>query len=240
MKKNKVFIIGLHKTGTTSLAYFFKKLGYLVTGPDTHLVAQIEKNNFREVNRFLDAYDVFQDDPWYMIYPYLYRKFPRAKFILLERNESDWIKSVQSFYGVDRYNNAVRRKFYGSANTLKYEKEYLHKYRSHTNEVKEFFKNNDNFISISIANDDDAVKLQQFLNLRLQFTSFPHKNKTPKTNKELKRRRVKNKIKDGFGLKRFIKKNLKKRLGYKNYIQLRTTIRYYRTKARRFLVKLFK
>lgn len=240
MRKDKIFIVGLHKTGTTSLAYFFERLGYLVTGPDTHLVAEIENNNFKEINNFLEKYDVFQDDPWYMIYPYLYTKFPNAKFILLERCESDWIDSVQRFYGEDRYNNAVRRKFYGNANTIQNKKEYLQKYRSHNKEVKNFFSNKENFISISIANDKDAIRLQKFLNFKIKFTSFPHKNKTPNTIKEVKQRKIKNKLKNGFGLKQFIKKNLKKRLGYKRYIQIRTTIRYYRTKFKILMVTLFR
>ena len=239
MKQSKIFIIGLHKTGTTSLAYFFEKMGYLVTGPDTHLVAQIENDNFKEVDRLLTTYDVFQDDPWYMIYPYLYQKYPEARFILLERNKLEWIKSVQRFYGEDNYNNAVRRKFYGSANTIQNEEAYLSKFTKHNEEVKDFFSNEDNFISISIANDADVIKLQKFLNKPIKFKSFPHKNKTPKTKSEKKNKQIIMLLKGGFGLKTFIKKELKAILGYHNFIKLRTQIRFFNSKTRRFFLKLF-
>ena len=239
MKKNKVFLISLHKTGTTSLANFLEKMGYLVTGPDTHLFIQAINNDYMEIDRFLDRYDAFQDDPWYMIYPYLYKKFPSAKFIFLERNENKWIKSVQNFYGENKYNNAIRRHFYGDANTISNKDTYLKKYRLHEQQVKNYFKSRGNFISISISNNEDAIKLQKFLGEPVRFTSFPHKNKAPKTKLERKEKRLKMLLKGGFGLKGFIKKQLKFFLGYQNFIKFRTQIRLVNSKTRRFFFKLF-
>src|SRR5690554_614367 len=219
MKKNKVFIISLHKTGTTSLSRFFEKMGYMVTGPDTHLFKPMLQGNYEEIDVFLNQYEVFQDDPWYMIYPYLFQKFPNATFIYLEREENSWIQSVQRFYGKDRYNNTIRRYFYGSADTISNKDAYLKKYRDHNKEVKDFFNAKGNFITISITNDKDAIRLQKFLGEPIRFQSFPHKNKSPRTNKEKKNKQFKKLIKGGFGLKLIIKTQLQKILGYDEYIE---------------------
>lgn len=239
MKKNKVFIISLHKTGTTSLTRFFEKLGYLVTGPDTHLFAPMLNNDYEEIDEFLKRFDVFQDDPWYMLYPYLYEKFPNAKFIYLERDEISWIKSVQKFYGRNKYNNAIRRYFYGSSDTISNRDDYLKKYRLHNREVKDFFKLKENFISISISNNKDAIRLQKFIGEHVRLHSFPHKNKAPSTKTEERTKKIKKLFKGGFGLKNFIKTQFKRILGHNEYIKFRTKVRWYRSKIRVFFLKLF-
>ena len=239
MKKNKVFIISLHKTGTTSLAHFLGKMGYLVTGPDTQLFRPAINNDYYEVDKFLQQYDAFQDDPWYMLYPYLHTKYPNAKFIFLERSENEWIDSVQNFYGRDRYNNRIRKYFYGSADTILNKDLYLEKYRRHNIEVKKYFKNRNNFISISISNNEDVVKLQRFLGAPIKFTSFPHKNKAPKSKKEIIKKKTKKIIQGGFGFKNLIKNSLANSLGHEKFIRLRTIIRLAKAKTRVFFNKKF-
>ena len=113
-KQEKVIIVSLHKTGTTSVALFLEKLGYLVTGPDTNLYYDSMKGDYATIDYFLKKYDAFQDDPWYKIYPYIKEKYSSAKFVFLERSPSSWLESVQAFYGADRYNNKVRHDFYGA------------------------------------------------------------------------------------------------------------------------------
>lgn len=240
MRKNKIFIISLHKTGTTCLSRFFEKMGYLVTGPDTHLFTPALNNDYKEIDKFIKCYDVFQDDPWYMIYPYLYKNFPNAKFIFLERDETSWIKSVQNFYGRDKYNNANRRRFYGDADTISNKTDYLKKYRFHNQQVKDYFKSRDNFISISISNNSDAIKLQKFLGEPIRFKSFPHKNRTPKNIREKRNRKFIFMIKGGFGMKFIFKKQLQYILGYDNFIRFRTQIRLFKSKFRVFFIKLIK
>ncbi len=238
MKKDKVFIISLHKTGTTSLSRFFEKMGYLVTGPDTHLFMPALNNDFKEIDKFLNRYDAFQDDPWYMIYPYLHKKFPNAKFVFLERDETLWIKSVQNFYGRDKFNNVVRRNFYGDADTISNKDIYLEKYRCHNQEVKDYFKSQGSFITISISNNKDAIRLQKFLGEPIKFKSFPHKNKASKNLAEKRNKQLKMMIKGGFGLKVIMKKQLRHVLGYNNFIKLRTQIRFVKSKSRIFILKL--
>ena len=95
----KVFCIGFHKTGTTSLAEALRMLGYSVTGP-----------NFVEDKRILDQalalalevtnrYDAFQDNPWPILYKEMDEAYPGSKFILTTRPTDRWIRSVVKHFG---------------------------------------------------------------------------------------------------------------------------------------------
>ena len=78
--KAKVFCIGFHKTGTTSLELALKKLGYRVTGSfgtkDPDIAGKVHDMAYAMV----PEYDAFEDNPW----PILYRE-------LDERCGSRWI-----------------------------------------------------------------------------------------------------------------------------------------------------
>lgn len=240
MKKSKVFINSLHKTGTTSLSRFLEKLGYLVTGPDTHLFIPAIQKDYDEIDRFLNRYDAFQDDPWYLIYPYLERQHPTAKFVFLERDENSWIKSVQNFYDRDRYNNSVRRVFYGNADTIASKNLYLDKYRSHKKEVFDYFKNRENFISISIAENNDAIRLQNFLGEPVRFKSFPHKNRAPTKKNDTIKKGFRFMVYDGLGFKQFAKRQLFRILGPDEFILFRSKIRFIKAKGRVFFLNFLK
>jgi len=239
-EREKVVIVSLHKTGTTSVANFLEDLGYLVTGPDTNLYYDVMQGKYENVDSFLSKYDAFQDDPWYKIYPYTSERYPNAKFIFLEREETSWLESVQKFYGSDRFNNKVRHDFYGATNTIANGKMYIDKYRSHREDVFRFFESADNFISIDVRKDADAIRLQDFLGLSVKFSHFPHANKTPMTKAEVDAAKKKRYIRSYFGLNKVVKKVLKAVFGYERYIAMRSAIRLRRAKFRVLKKRIFK
>ena len=55
--KTKVFCIGFHKTGTTSMAVALKQLGYKVTGPNGVNDPDIEKNVRSMAYNLVDEFD---------------------------------------------------------------------------------------------------------------------------------------------------------------------------------------
>ena len=71
--KTKVFCIGFHKTGTTSLETALTKLGYKVTGcfgtKDPDIANKVHEMAYAKVDKF----DALQDNPW----PILYRELDR-------------------------------------------------------------------------------------------------------------------------------------------------------------------
>ena len=59
----KVFCIGFHKTGTTSLAVALRQLGYRVTGHNGVSDADIAEKVYEMAYGLVEQYDAFQDNP---------------------------------------------------------------------------------------------------------------------------------------------------------------------------------
>ena len=98
----KVFNIGFHKTGTSSMGRALQKLGYRVCGA---VGLDEEGLNDERVERIAQAYlpdfDAFQDNPWAVLYPRLDGWCPGSKFILTVRSVESWIASATRNFGAD-------------------------------------------------------------------------------------------------------------------------------------------
>ncbi len=81
MMHNKIFIVGLPRTGTTSLCSFFLDAGYRVAH------TAYTKEVFEQA-------DVIADLPIFSDYRRLDRLFPQSKFIYLNRCLDDWLPSI--------------------------------------------------------------------------------------------------------------------------------------------------
>ena len=77
VRSTKVVGIGLPKTGTTSLGYCLRRLGYKHRTYDMHLAAKVKTNQVPEVMREAEKYESFEDWPWFMLYREFDQKFPR-------------------------------------------------------------------------------------------------------------------------------------------------------------------
>ena len=93
IKETKIIVLGLPKTGTSTLAVMLRMLNYKVTGPN--ILLKKHTNNFEEVfNRF----DAFQDYPWCFVWKD-YLMYENIKFIVLKRDKEAWWKSFYESYG---------------------------------------------------------------------------------------------------------------------------------------------
>jgi hypothetical protein len=101
----KIFEIGVMKTGTTSLGKAYEILGYKQMGWNAELFDQWQLfKNYEDLFQVIDQYDAFHDGPWHNVdYKILDAKYPNSKFILLERDEESWIKSVE-YHTSPQYN----------------------------------------------------------------------------------------------------------------------------------------
>ncbi|RBW45599.1 hypothetical protein DS885_09910 [Psychromonas sp. B3M02] len=203
-KDEKIFIIGKNKTGTTSLKEVFKSLGYIVGNQAKAelLIDEYEREDFDSILDYCDTAEVFQDIPFSMpdTYKHLYKKYPNAKYILLERESPEiWFNSLLRFHqklvnngnpitANDLKNFEYRKKgflwqsaqiVYGIDETTLYDKDtYIQKYNSYNQEVKEFFKDKNNFLSLVLSHQDTAEKLAVFLDRKVADIKIPHLNKS--------------------------------------------------------------
>ena len=95
---NKIFEIGVMKTGTTSLGSAFDILGFKRCGwsPKIAKLFKESQNDYEILFNEINKYDAFEDGPWHDCdFRILDKKYPNSKFILLERDDTSWIRSLE-------------------------------------------------------------------------------------------------------------------------------------------------
>lgn len=176
----KVFGIGLNKTGTTTLGRCGEILGFRHTGCDRKLLQDVvQRNNFSEVERIVLKYDLFEDWPWPLIYRQLDQMFPGSKFILTVRKSEDaWLNSLKGHSLKTSPIKHCRKLAYGFSYPHKHEVEYLKFYRSHNTNAREYFNNRSkDFLELCWENGDGFERLCDFLNVDVPNCPLPHANR---------------------------------------------------------------
>lgn len=173
--KNKIFCISFQRTGTTSTGQFFKDHNFKVatfsvskSNKWTHLWIKKEYHKIFWSLDFL-VHQVFEDDPWWCndFYKELYYRYPKSKFILLERDANKWFDSMISHSkGKNLGNTYIHSILYNRLDefrTLNIDKDkwfdkdirnllplnenhrqhYINIYKTRNEEVKKFFTTND-------------------------------------------------------------------------------------------------
>ncbi|MFW9788625.1 MAG: sulfotransferase family protein [Candidatus Thorarchaeota archaeon] len=172
----KIFGIGFHKTGTTSLAEALKILGYTVTGPNGVRNPNIATEVLDIAADLVARYDAFQDNPWPIIYKELDVRYPGSKFILTIRPPEDWIRSAVRHFGTT--NTAMREWIYGVGHPAGHEDIYINRFNKHNRDVQEYFKDRpDDFLVMNLPAGDGWEKLCRFLGKELPDVDFPFANK---------------------------------------------------------------
>ncbi len=176
--KRKVFCIGFHKTGTTSLELALKKLGYRVTGCFGTRDPDIAEKVHEMAYAMVEEYDAFEDNPWPILYRELDQHFPNSKFILTRRPAADWINSQVKDFALAQ--TPMRRWIYGEdAGCPKGNEDiYIERYERHNRDVLEYFSDRpDDLLVFDLPKGDSWDKLCSFLGLEVPSEAFPHANK---------------------------------------------------------------
>jgi len=176
--KPKVFCIGFHKTGTTSLELALKKLGYRVTGSfgtkDPDIASKVHVMAYAMVDQF----DAFEDNPWPVLYQELDQRYPGSKFILTRRPAAAWIQSqLRDFASTE---TPMRRWIYGedAGCPAGNEDTYIARYERHNHEVLGYFGNRtETLLIFDLPKGDGWNKLCPFLGCEIPDEPFPHANK---------------------------------------------------------------
>ena len=172
----KVFCLGFHKTGTKSMAFALKELGYRVTGPNGVQDPNIASNVLSMAFELVPKFDAFRDNPWPVIYRELDAEFPSSKFILLLRDPASWINSQVQHFG--RNETPMRKWIYGVGCPEGNEQVYLDRFNAHNDDVPAYFKDRpQDLLVMNLAHGDGWEKLCPFLGTQILTTPFPHANK---------------------------------------------------------------
>lgn len=179
---NKVFEIGVMKTGTSSLGKAFEILGFKHKGWDAKLYEKFcqEKSPNVLINE-LEKHDAFEDGPWHDVdYKWLDMKYPGSKFIVLERNTLDWLRSMQRHH-VREFNPTIPDAYLDdrwinpSDNFLLSE---IQRKQNKYQEIENYFQyRKSDFLRLNICMGNDRwSKLCNFLNRPIPDEPFPFLN----------------------------------------------------------------
>lgn len=177
-EKPRVFCVGWHKTGTSTLGLALIELGYSVLGARLDMVHPLRRGELESVLNLAGEYDALQDVPWAALFRELDERYPGSKFILTERDEKTWLASASRHFGRTRI--PLHDWLYGEGSLVGNEDRYLERYRRHNREVREHFLGQDNrLLVMNLAQGDGWRELCAFLDDPEPPCRFPHTNKSP-------------------------------------------------------------
>jgi hypothetical protein len=182
----RIFGIGMHKTGTTSLHHALKILGY----SSAHWTnAHWAKAVYDEMDQFdrsstLERTYAATDLPIGLLWYRLYCAYPGSKFILTMRGDDDWLRSVESHWNpetnkfrhqwdTDPFTHRLHRLVYGRKTFDPLV--FLSRYIQHYSDVREYFSHN-HPESLLVMREHRWDELCSFLNLPIPDQPYPRLN----------------------------------------------------------------
>ena len=177
--RTKVFCIGFHKTGTTSLYAALTTLGYRVSGTFCHKMSaeDIAKNGASLCIDRMQEFDAAEDMPWPHFYRDLDKAYPGSKFVLTTRDKDAWFRSIDNHFG--HQETPLNASAYGAsfAKARDNKDHWQSVYAQHYEDVRNYFKDRpDDLLELDLAAGDGWQKLCPFLDQDIPSTPFPVKN----------------------------------------------------------------
>lgn len=173
----KIFGIGLNKTGTKTLGSCLKTFGLKHKTYDLELLESFSKGDYNSIFQIVDEFDSFEDWPWPLIYKELDEKYENSKFILtIRKDQNTWYNSLCKH--AQRTGPTKARKIaYGYFMPEENRKAHLFIYNSHNESVINYFsQRKDKLLVVCWENGDSWEKLCNFLNFPIPLVNFPHEN----------------------------------------------------------------
>lgn len=156
-KFNKVFCIGLNKTGTTSIHFAFQKLGLRSFHGGT----------------FDSRIDAFSDGRYYRHFKELDHLAPNSKFILNTRDLRGWVESRIKHC----LNNHTNPGWEGTRVDEDIIRGWIKEREMHHAQIYDYFADRpDDLLDFDVCGGDGYNKLSKFLDLPCVGTPFPREN----------------------------------------------------------------
>ncbi|MFO1091860.1 MAG: sulfotransferase [Planctomycetaceae bacterium] len=181
----KVFGIGFHKTGTSTLGRALRTLGYRVQKgrafnhprkPSIPEPVTLDKV-WDLVRPMIPLYGAFEDNPWPLLFQHVDQAYPGSRFVFTYRDSDRWIRSALRYFGAKT--NAThdllyeRPKFRIAGN----EDIALARYERHNMEVLDYFHNRPgDILQWNLEADPRWEPLCEFLGCPVPERHFPHAN----------------------------------------------------------------
>lgn len=191
-KRGKLFVVGWHKTATTSISRALDSLGIACW----HFPYQLYPNLSKGVLdfRLLASWSAAADMPIPLVYRDLHRFFPNAKFILTVRETGAWLQSVKrmfeigntprerlgdrSFWDVEtetKYTHFIHEAAYG---TRMFDQAlFTERFERHNRDVRRYFRPWPNqFLELDVSGGLAWQPLCEFVKCAEPKNAFPRLN----------------------------------------------------------------
>ena len=174
MERQKVFGIGFHKTGTSTLKSALAMLGYTFAERFRVDGEVVEHDLVERALHIAGEVDAVQDNPWPLLYRDLDNVFPGSKFILTIRDTDEWwISLVRHFGGKS---TEMRTWIYGVGDPEGQEDVYKSRYEAHNAEILEYFADRpDDLLVLAITDGEGWDRLCPFVGEPMPKEPFPHR-----------------------------------------------------------------
>jgi hypothetical protein len=160
---SKIFIIGLPRTGTTSISVALLEMGLSVA-------------HTAFTKKAFEMADAVSDAPCFSDYMHLDVLFPNSKFIYLSRDLDKWLPSITMLLEkmapwldakTGKFNPILKRSFHHtfSAELPLTQSELEACYTQHEQAVKIYFEGRDDLLSVDVSDPGSLLKVKQFLGM---------------------------------------------------------------------------
>jgi hypothetical protein len=182
----RVFCIGMNKTGTSTIKHCFEilRLGPIAS-PKTYdraIRQQIEHfykhKSYEEMLDLAEHFKAFEDRPWNMwtMYRHAHRRFPDSRFILTVRDPQSWWRSTERWITVTKPGVMARYEQHLRVHEPSQES-MTESYLRYNAEVQAYFEGTGKLLVMDIEKGDGWEKLCAFLDLPVPIEAFPHANR---------------------------------------------------------------
>ncbi len=172
---SKIFIIGLPRTGTTSISVALLEMGLSVA-------------HTAFTKKAFEMADAVSDAPCFSDYMHLDVLFPNSKFIYLSRSMDTWVPSITMLLEkmaprldlkTGTFNPILKRSFHHTFPSIfpLSHNELVDCYARHEQAVLAYFKNREDLLSVDVSEPGSFLRVKQFLEMPTQGSAdFPKLN----------------------------------------------------------------
>lgn len=156
--KPRVLCVGYVKTGTSSFGKAMRHLGFSHYGYDPDMKKALEQGDVQTCLRWATSFNSLDDRPWSdpVFIDHYRMHFPGSYYVLLERDETQWLSSFFNFYG-----------------SICTKEQALQRLRDHQTEVLNILHSEPHILKMNICAGDGYEMLCPFLGLPIPETPFP-------------------------------------------------------------------
>jgi hypothetical protein len=181
----RTFVVGMNKTGTSTMKGCFEVLGWTpVASPKTlaatsrMFTAITEGGDYEFALSAVPQFMAFEDRPWnvWEFYQHAAHRYPSSRFILTRREPASWWQSVENWLTVKKPGMVEIYTTHLRAETFT-KHDFISAYERHNDEIERFFEGTGRLLTVDVTANGRWDEICEFLGVPVPAEPFPHRNR---------------------------------------------------------------